>query len=56
MNKKIKDMAMMILNRNGESGIKRSDFTIKEAKQLIREAQLGWMDEEARRIAIEFEF
>lgn len=52
-NKEIKEIAMRILNRNGESGIKKSDFTAKQARQLIKEAQLGWMDEAARAIANE---
>lgn len=41
--KEIKELALQILNRNGESGIKKSDFTVKQAKQLIKEYNLGWM-------------
>lgn len=42
--KEIKDYAMRILNRNGESGIKKSDFTVKQARQLIKEYELGRMN------------
>lgn len=41
--KEIKELALQILNRNGETGIKKSDFTVKQAKQLIKEYNLGWM-------------
>lgn len=41
--KEIKELALQILNRNGETGIKKSDFTVKKAKQLIKEYNLGWM-------------
>ena len=41
--KEIKELALQILNRNGETGIKKSDFTVKQAKQLINEYNLGWM-------------
>ena len=40
--KEIKDYAMKILNRNGESGIKKSDFTVKQARQLIKEYEAGY--------------
>lgn len=33
--KEIKELALQILNRNGETGIKKSDFTVRQAKQLI---------------------
>lgn len=35
--KEIKELALQILNRNGETGIKKSDFTVRQAKQLIKE-------------------
>ena len=41
--KEIKELALQILNRNGETGIKKSDFTVRQAKQLIKEYNLGWM-------------
>lgn len=41
--KEIKDYALKILNRNGDSRIKKSDFTVKQAKQLIKEYELGRM-------------
>lgn len=41
--KEIKELALQILNRNGETGIKKSDFTVKQAKQLIKEYNLCWM-------------
>lgn len=46
--KEIKELALQILNRNGESGIKKSDFTVKQAKQLIKEYNLGWMKQERK--------
>ena len=47
--KEIKELALQILNRNGESGIKKSDFTVKQAKQLIKEYNLGWMKQKRKK-------
>lgn len=33
--KEIKELALQILNRNGETGVEKSDFTVRQAKQLI---------------------
>ena len=46
--KEIKELALQILNRNGETGIKKSDFTVKQAKQLIKEYNLGWMKQKGK--------
>lgn len=47
--KEIKELALQILNRNGETGIKKSDFTVKQAKQLIKEYNLGWMKQKGKK-------
>ena len=47
--KEIKELALKILNRNGESGIKKSDFTVRQAKQLIKEYNLGWMKQKGKK-------
>lgn len=39
--KEIKDYALKILNRHGESGIRKSDFTVRQARQLIKEYEAG---------------
>lgn len=47
--KEIKELALQILNRNGETGIKKSDFTVRQAKQLIKEYNLGWMKQKGKK-------
>lgn len=47
--KEIKELALQILNRNGESGIKKSDFTVKQAKAVDQGIQLR-LDEIERKI------